>query len=110
MGSVSIRFRLGFAFTGFIAACGGAGGGGSGAVADAATGGDAAAGGSGGSGGSSGSSGGGTGGSAGTGTGSCQGHCGSSSPVPGSNPQCYCDGYCTQNNDCCGDKTQVCGG
>ncbi|MCK6573194.1 hypothetical protein L6V77_19100 [Myxococcota bacterium] len=54
MGSVSIRFRLGFAFTGFIAACGGDGGGGSGAVADAATGGDAAAGGSGGSGGSGG--------------------------------------------------------
>ena len=92
----------------YCEATGSGGSGGSGGTGG--TGGTGGAAGAAGAGGTSGSSGGGTGGSAGTGTGSCQGHCGSSSPVPGSNPQCYCDGYCTQNNDCCGDKTQVCGG
>ncbi|MBK9001066.1 MAG: hypothetical protein IPM35_35540 [Myxococcales bacterium] len=63
--------------------------------------------GTGGTAGTGGSSGGGTGG--GTGSGSCVGHCGSSSPVPGSSPACYCDSYCTQNNDCCADKVAACG-
>ena len=85
------------------------------------SGGSGGTGGSGGSGGSGGTGGGGTGGTAGTGgssgggtgggtgSGSCVGHCGSSSPVPGSSPACYCDSYCTQNNDCCADKVAACG-
>jgi hypothetical protein len=52
---------------------------------------------------------GGTGGSSSS-TGSCQGHCGSSSAVPGSTPPCYCDDYCTTAGDCCADKATVCTG
>ncbi len=42
--------------------------------------------------------------------GSCVGHCGSSDPVPGSSPECYCDDACEspQNNDCCADKQTAC--
>ncbi|MBK7579442.1 MAG: hypothetical protein IPI67_04470 [Myxococcales bacterium] len=75
-------------------------------------------GGTGGAGGAAGSGGSGnagnTGGSGNTGntggsSGSCVGHCGSGTPVPGSSPSCYCDSYCTQNNDCCADKVAACG-
>lgn len=72
----------------------------------------------GGSGGMAGSGTGGTGtggtGTGGTGTGgtsstaSCVGYCGSSQPVPGSSPSCYCDDYCTTAGDCCGDKATAC--
>jgi hypothetical protein len=35
--------------------------------------------------------------------------CGTPSPVPGSNPACYCDSLCTSNNDCC-PGYEVCSG
>lgn len=41
-------------------------------------------------------------------TASCEGHCDSSSPVPGSFPACYCDENCTRYGDCCGDYEAVC--
>ncbi|HMR75370.1 MAG TPA: SpoIID/LytB domain-containing protein [Polyangiaceae bacterium] len=44
------------------------------------------------------------------GPGSCQGQCGSSQPVPASEPACYCDTLCTDNGDCCGDYQNLCGG
>lgn len=53
-------------------------------------------------------------GSGGTGTGSgstaatCAGHCGSTDPVPGSSPECYCDASCETYGDCCGDFDSTC--
>jgi hypothetical protein len=44
------------------------------------------------------------------GPGSCQGLCGGSQPVPASEPACYCDTFCTDNGDCCGDYQSLCGG
>ncbi|MCB9578019.1 MAG: hypothetical protein H6717_13430 [Polyangiaceae bacterium] len=38
----------------------------------------------------------------------CTGHCGSSDPVPNSNPACYCDSICVNNGDCCADYGTVC--
>jgi hypothetical protein len=43
-------------------------------------------------------------------TASCAGACGTSSPVAGSNPNCYCDGQCASMGDCCSDYASVCGG
>jgi hypothetical protein len=34
---------------------------------------------------------------------SCEGFCGSSDPVPGSEPACYCDDQCEGFGDCCAD-------
>jgi hypothetical protein len=34
--------------------------------------------------------------------------CGSSSPVPGSSPKCYCDSACTSYDDCCPGYHEVC--
>ncbi|MCK6537496.1 MAG: ferritin-like domain-containing protein, partial [Polyangiaceae bacterium] len=69
--------------------------------------------GSGGSGGASGGSGG-SAGSAGSGggtsAGSCAGHCGKSTPAPGSTPACYCDSSCSGFGDCCADYAAKCGG
>ncbi|MBM4352496.1 MAG: hypothetical protein FJ109_01660 [Deltaproteobacteria bacterium] len=39
----------------------------------------------------------------GTGSNSCQGHCG------GKSGNCYCDGYCSEYGDCCADICQWCG-
>jgi len=36
-------------------------------------------------------------------------YCGSSSPVPGSSPSCYCDSQCKSNGDCCAGYDAVCG-
>jgi hypothetical protein len=36
------------------------------------------------------------------------GHCGTSQPVPGSNPPCYCDNQCAQFGDCCADHQKAC--
>ncbi len=44
----------------------------------------------------------------GTGTPSCVGHCGKITPVPGSNPPCYCDQTCQTLNDCCGNYSSAC--
>jgi hypothetical protein len=41
---------------------------------------------------------------------SCQGSCESSQAVAGSNPACYCDSLCLQNDDCCADYGSACGG
>src|SRR5262245_4484211 len=35
--------------------------------------------------------------------GSCKGYCGFDNPIPGSDPECYCDDACTSAGDCCGD-------
>ena len=84
---------------------GGSGGSG-GAGGTGGTGGSGNASGSGGAGGT-----GGIGGSGGSSQPSCTtSNCGSSTPVPGSNPGCYCDSYCVQNNDCCPSYAAVCGG
>lgn len=61
--------------------------------------------GGGGSGGSSGSD----SGSGGGGSASCKGNCGSSQPVSGSNPPCYCDSACQSYKDCCADYATFCG-
>jgi hypothetical protein len=39
----------------------------------------------------------------------CAGACGSSKPVPGSQPACYCDAACLDYNDCCADAVSICG-
>ena len=38
----------------------------------------------------------------------CDGWCGSEDPAPGSSPACYCDEYCYENGDCCGDVDYYC--
>jgi hypothetical protein len=44
----------------------------------------------------------------GSGTPTCTGHCGKITPVPGSNPPCYCDVTCSLANDCCADYDTKC--
>ncbi|MCA9715239.1 MAG: hypothetical protein KC468_11215 [Myxococcales bacterium] len=39
----------------------------------------------------------------------CSGHCGADTPVPDSDPACYCDDQCANYGDCCDDKVAVCG-
>lgn len=51
-----------------------------------------------------------SGGTGGRSPGSCSGHCGQGSPVPGSNPDCYCDSICEEEGDCCEDKATECPG
>lgn len=38
----------------------------------------------------------------------CEGHCGKSTPAPGSSPACYCDSSCKTYGDCCADRDEVC--
>jgi hypothetical protein len=60
---------------------------------------------------STGGTGGGTGGTGGSSTaGSCQGNCDlpENTPVPDSDPPCYCDDACVGFGDCCDDKEQYC--
>ncbi len=40
--------------------------------------------------------------------GSCEGHCGQSSPAPGTSPACYCDAACKNYGDCCADAEETC--
>ncbi len=96
--------------TGGTAGTGGGGTGGTAGTGGGSTGGTAGTGG-GGAGGTSG--GGNTGGTGNTGGGSqpscTASDCSSSSPLPGSNPSCYCDSYCVTNNDCCPGRAAACG-
>ena len=39
---------------------------------------------------------------------SCKGHCGKTSPVSGSEPECYCDTTCVSSGDCCKDYDSQC--
>ncbi len=43
-----------------------------------------------------------------SGNNTCKNHCGSSDPVPGSAPTCYCDEKCSEYGDCCPDYDPVC--
>jgi hypothetical protein len=40
---------------------------------------------------------------------SCAGHCGSDTPVPDSDPECFCDDVCVESGDCCKDFVAACG-
>lgn len=79
-----------------------------GSLCTGGTGGSGGAGGAGGAGGEAGAAGAaGAAGSAPSGP-SCKGHCGESTPVPDSDPACYCDDSCKGFGDCCADISTAC--